>query len=177
MSSTTTDRPTIVTTHDPFSTVLQQAEQRVQSEAAEKERLAEERRLERVRLQAEREQERQRLEAKRQADQFVTNVKNWIGGFFAAVAKTAEAQKWQPAAILEAKAYCEALVLQGEGHELPKIDPTMGKIIHGKFAFGIALDHVGRKVIPESFFVGQRQEWFPRLLDLKIDDITRQHKR
>ena len=70
-----------------------------------------------------------------------------------------------------ARAYAEALVRKSDV-PLPTIDPGIAKVIQSKFAYGIALDSSRRAVIPENFFNGQRQDWFPALYELKLTQVS-----
>ena len=127
---------------------------------AKEARLAEERRL-----------EREKREEERAERLFQRNAHNWVMNFFDAVAKTATQKEWKPAAIDQARAYAEALVRKSDV-PLPTIDPGIAKVIQSKFAYGIALDSSRRAVIPENFFNGQRQDWFPALYELKLTQVS-----
>ena len=158
-ATTTTTEKTQVTSRNPFAAARVQAEQREHEQAAKAARLAEERRLEREKREKER------------AGQFQRDAYSWAMNFFEAVAKAATQKKWKPAAIDQARAYAEALVRKSDV-PLPTIDPGMAKVIQSKFAYGIALDSSRRAVIPENFFNGQRQDWFPALYELKLTQVS-----
>ena len=158
-ATTTTTEKTQVTSRNPFAAARVQAEQREHEQAAKEARLAEERRLEREKREKER------------AGQFQRDAYSWAMNFFEAVAKAATQKEWKPAAIDQARAYAEALVRKSDV-PLPTIDPGMAKVIQSKFAYGIALDSSRRAVIPENFFNGQRQDWFPALYELKLTQVS-----
>lgn len=169
MSSTTIEHPMSVSTNNPFEAARKLAEQREQEEAAEASRLAEVRRIEREQHEAELQKERELRKAAAKQEEFVMNAKRWILDFFSAVAKTAIDRGWKATAIVDTKTYAEALVRQSD-QPLPKIDPGIAKVIHSKFAYGLALDHKRRQIIPENFFNGQRQDWFPALYERKLTE-------
>ena len=159
-ATTTTTEKTQVASRNPFAAARVQAEQREHEQAAKAARLAEERRL-----------EREKREKERAERLFQRNAHNWVMNFFDAVAKTATQKEWKPAAIDQARAYAEALVRKSDV-PLPTIDPGIAKVIQSKFAYGIALDSSRRAVIPENFFNGQRQDWFPALYELKLTQVS-----
>lgn len=154
MTNTTIEQTSFTPTTNPFEAAIQQAEQRERQRVNQEAKQAKTRRAQREREREEREHQTR-----------VRNIKHWVESFFSAVVTTAIRKEWKPEAIIQAKAYAEALVLSASNTELPVIDPGMTQLIRGKFAYGLVLDQRGRQVIPERFFNGQRQDWFPTLFE------------
>lgn len=83
-------------------------------------------------------------------------------GFSRAIAKSDWFKNLKSTAQQAAARYCTALA--SSDMVLPSLDPSMASVINDKFAYGVKL---AGNTIPEDYFVGQRQDWFPELLKKK----------
>lgn len=93
---------------------------------------------------------------------FEANVRDFKEGFANALLKHIAGMK--SVALAAVDAYATALVSH-EDVEVPQTDPGLVKMVNDKFAYGLKL--AGSK-IPEGHFFGQRQDWFPELLNEKL---------
>jgi hypothetical protein len=101
--------------------------------------------------------------AARQAEELAENVFKFQEAFAFSVVKSDRFKNLKSVAQEAILNYCMALASPDQ--VLPGIDPSMAYFVNDKFTYGIVL--AGLK-IPEDYFVGQRQDWFPELHSKKL---------
>ena len=149
------------TAPSPFAAVRREARERAEAEQFKNEQQTAVRAAEREAAEA-------ANRAARKQQYLVQDVNKFVSRFLYAVAKKAGRSQWKEAAIDLVERYAMALVSHGDV-ELPKIDPTMAAVIHDCFAYGMFkyISEASYQNIPDDYFVGQRQDWFPGLLEKK----------
>jgi hypothetical protein len=158
--STTTEATRISPRTSIFDHVIQNTEQR--EAAREADALLKKQAADEVR-NARAAEERAAQTARDKAAALNRSVDNFQTKFFYSIVKTDWFKNLKSTAQREVSRYCEALA--SSDMALPSLDPSMASVVHDKFAYGIKL---AGDNIPESYFVGQRQGWFPELLNKKL---------